>query len=372
MKVIALSRWMVIASFGVALSSGSVNYSSVSRIAVAIVFLGIMAFFHELGHFLAGKRFGVFVHEFGLGFGPSLISFRVGETRYSLKLFPLGGFVRFAGEPGGGGVGDDAAVPVERRFYSQPALGKAVIVAAGPVMNLILAALLFFLVFSVTGLDRTTPFIGEVTPGRPAAQAGMLPGDRVVEVEGHTVSKWEDMVTVVRRRPGLPTRFVVERDGRQLEMVITPENVNGTGVIGVRSRVEKARLHPVEGVVGAFKETVYVVTFWVQGLIETIAGKVRPEITGPVGISQILGEAASAGITPFLYLLGAISANLGLINLLPIPALDGSRLLFAVVEGVRGKPVDPEKENFIHFIGFAILMALFVIITYRDIMRLIM
>lgn len=368
--MVLLSMWCV--TFAVAMSLVAPGDSPAFRIAVAIVFLGIMAFFHELGHFLAGKRFGVFVHEFGLGFGPSLVSFRVGETRYSLKLFPLGGFVRFAGEPGSGAAGDDVAVPVERRFYSQPALGKAVIVAAGPIMNLILAALLFFLVFSVTGLDRTTPFIGEVTPGKPAAQAGMLPGDRVVEVEGYPVRKWEDMVTVVRRRPGLPTRFVVERDGRQLEMVITPENVNGVGMIGVQSRLERLRLHPVEGMVSAFKETVYVVTFWVKGLIETIAGKVRPEITGPVGIGQILGEAASAGITPFLYLLGAISANLGLINLLPIPALDGSRLLFAAVEGIRGKPVDPEKENFIHFIGFAILMALFVVITYRDIMRLIM
>ncbi|HHY35565.1 MAG TPA: RIP metalloprotease RseP [Firmicutes bacterium] len=364
--------WVVIPLLGAALSFGAVNDSSVFRVALAIVFLGVMAFFHELGHFLAGKRFGVFVHEFGLGFGPSLVSFKLGETRYSLKLFPLGGFVRFAGEAGGGLSREDSAVPVERRFYSQPALRKSVIVAAGPVMNLLLAAFLFFLVFSVTGLDRTTPFIGEVIPGKPAAQGGMLPGDRIVAVEGQPVQKWEDMVAVVRRRPGLPTRFVVERNGRQLELVITPESVNGVGLIGVQSRLERSRMHPVEGIVSAFKETVYVVTFWVKGLVETIAGKVRPEITGPVGISQILGEAASAGIAPFLYLLGAISANLGLINLLPIPALDGSRLLFAAIEGVRGKPVDPEKENFIHFIGFAILMALFVIITYRDIMRLIM
>ncbi|MBE3519350.1 MAG: RIP metalloprotease RseP [Firmicutes bacterium] len=367
-----MSTWMIAPLLGAAIPLGALNDSPVFRVAVAIIFLGVMAFFHELGHFLAGKKFGVFVHEFGLGFGPSLVSFKLGETRYSLRLFPLGGFVRFAGEAGGGLSREDSAVPVERHFYSQPALAKSVIVAAGPVMNLFLAAFLFFLVFSVTGLDRTTPFIGHVLPGKPAAAAGMLPGDRIVQVEGQTIKNWEDMVSIVRRRPGLPTRFVVERDGQELELVITPESANGVGVIGVQSRLERSRMHPIEGIVTAFKETVYVVTFWVKGLVETVSGKARPEVTGPVGIGQILGEAASAGISPFLYLLGAISANLGLINLLPIPALDGSRLLFAAIEGVRGKPVDPEKENFIHLIGFAILMALFVIITYRDIMRLIM
>ncbi|MGI6627368.1 MAG: RIP metalloprotease RseP [Bacillota bacterium] len=336
----------------------------------ALIYLGILVVFHELGHFIAGKLLGVYIHEFSVGFGPKILSKKAGETYFSWRIIPLGGFVRFAGEEGSEKE-EDTDIPQERLLYSLPPGKRALIMFAGPLMNLLVAALAFFLVFSLVGFGRPTTQIAEVVPGYPAYDAGILAGDRVVQVEDAPVVEWEDMVAVVRNRAGIPTKITVARESEVITVTLTPIEVSGTGVIGVRSGVTFARLGVLQGIKEGFLETFYVSYAWITGIIGMIIGKIAPEVTGPVGISQLLGEAAKHGLGQLLYLIGALSANLGLINLLPIPALDGSRLLFAGIEAIRGKPIDPDKESFVHFIGFFLLMILFVVITYKDILRLI-
>lgn len=340
------------------------------QVITALVFLGILVFFHELGHFVAGRISGVFIHELSLGFGPAVLSKVRGDTRYSLRVIPFGGYVRFAGEEGLQKE-EDQQLPKERLLCSQPPLIRSFIIFSGPLMNFIVAVLAFFIVFSFTGIGRPTTYIGEVVPGYPAYQSGIRPGDKILKVEDVAVVEWQDMVKVVQRRPGIPTEITLQRDSEVITVTVIPVEVGGVGVIGVKTDVVFQRLGIRRGLLAGIKETLLVIITWTQGIIGMILGKIAPEVAGPVGISQILGEAAKLGVSQFLYLVGALSANLGLINLLPIPALDGSRLLFAGLEAVRGKPLDPEKESFVHFVGFFLLMVIFVVITYKDILRLI-
>ena len=227
----------------------------------------------------------------------------------------------------------------------------------------------FFIVFSFVGLDGP-PLSSGSGSGISAHESGILPGDKVVRVEDVQVVEWEDMVRVIQPRAGIPTKITVERNGEELTFTVVPVDSEGVGVIGVRSGVEFVRLGVIEGIREGFRETFYVSVVWITGVFGMIVGKVAPEVTGPLGISQILGEAARHGLGSLLYLAGAISANLALINLLPIPALDGSRLFFVGIEAVRGKPIDPEKESFVHLVGFFLLMIAFLVVTYKDILRL--
>lgn len=326
--------------------------------------------FHELGHFLAGRAAGVYVHEFAVGMGPVIFSRQAAETRYTLRLIPVGGFTRFAGEEGKD-RDEDVDIPQHRLLNAQSPGRKAMIVAFGPIANLLIASLAFMAVFSVVGLNRPTTTISEVMPGYPAESVGILAGDVIVSVAGVATPSWEEMTATVQPRASKATEIVVRRKHEDLKFTVTPLNVNGVGVIGVRPEFAVARLGLLHGLAEGLRETFIVSIEWVRGIFGMLIGKIAPEVTGPVGITQILGEAAKTGAGELLYLLGALSANLGLFNLLPVPALDGSRLIFAGVEAVTRKPIDPDKESFIHFVGFFLLMALFVVITYKDILRLI-
>ncbi len=337
---------------------------------VALVSLGVLVVFHELGHFIAAKRLGVYVHEFSIGFGPRLFTRDTEETQFSFRIIPLGGFVRFAGGEGENEE-EDANIPKDRLLYSLSPGKRSLILLAGPMMNLLVATLAFFLVFSFVGFGRPTTVISEVVPEYPAHESGMRAGDRVIRVEDVEVSHWEDMVRIVQTRAHVPTQISVDRDGQELTFTLVPVDSSGMGVIGVKSGVVFDRLGVFQGIKEGFKETVFVSVAWIGGILGMITGKIPAEVTGPIGISQILGEAARHGLGSLLYLVGAISANLGLINLLPIPALDGSRLLFAGAEALRGKPIDPDKEGSIHLVGLVLLMIVFLVITYKDILRLI-
>lgn len=337
---------------------------------MAVVLLGVLVSFHELGHFLAGRGKGVYVHEFAIGMGPTLFSRQGEETKYSLRLIPVGGFTKFAGEEGPD-RDEDAAIPKDRLLNAQSAGRRAWIVFAGPLANLLIASLAFFAVFSFVGLNRPTNALGEVMAGYPAEKAGLLPGDVVVSVDGVPTPTWEAMTQAIKPKVGQLLTIVVSRGNEEIPVSLTPIDVSGVGVIGIRPTFVVERLGLMRGLYEGIKETLIVSLVWVRGIFSMLVGRIAPEVTGPVGITQILGEAARTGIGELIYLFGALSANLGLINLMPIPALDGSRLVFAGVEAVRGRPIDPEKESFVHFIGFFLLMALFVVITYKDILRLI-
>ncbi|ADU51124.1 membrane-associated zinc metalloprotease [Thermaerobacter marianensis DSM 12885] len=336
-----------------------------------IAVFALLIVIHELGHFWAAKRSGVLVHEFALGFGPRLAYVRRGETEYSLRLLPLGGFVRMAGmQPDEEGLED---VPPPRRFLGRPLGDRLKIIAAGPVMNVVLAVVLFTLVFAVIGVPVARPVVGEVVAGYPAAEAGLRPGDRIVAIDGQPVESWEQVVEGIQGAGQRPVEITVRRGEATLTVRVTPRpdpQRPGVGVVGIRPQVETARTGVVEAVVRGAQATYQVAAGFVLALVHLITGQGGFDIIGPVGIGRQIGEAARVGLSQVVLLAAVLSANLALVNLLPIPALDGGRLLFLAVEAVRGRPVDPEQENLIHFVGFALLMLLAIVITYRDLLRL--
>jgi regulator of sigma E protease len=340
------------------------------QIALALLLIGLLVTFHELGHYLAGRFTGVYIHEFAVGFGPTIVSRETDETRYSLRLIPVGGFCRFAGEDADK-TEDDQHIPKHRLLSSQSPGKRALIMVSGSLANILVAALAFCIVFAFVGVNRANTTILETIPGYPAANVGLLPGDKILQIDETKTESWEQLVTSIQDKAGVPISIVYEREGQVSTVTVTPIEVNGVGMLGIRPTTERAREGVIKGFYNGVKETVLVSFLWIQGILGMILGKVAPEIAGPVGITQILGEAAGIGLGELMYLAGALSANLALMNLLPIPALDGSRLMFLAIEAVRGRPIDPEKESMVHFMGFLLLMTLFAVVTYQDILRLI-
>ncbi|MEW5933294.1 MAG: M50 family metallopeptidase [Bacillota bacterium] len=333
---------------------------------VAVLVLGLLVVVHEAGHFLAARRAGVKVHEFTIGFGPALYRRRFGDTYYALRLIPWGAGVRIAGmEPG--------ELDDPEGFARRPVRTRAGVILAGPLMNLLLAVVLFTLLFGVLGISRATLTVAQVLPGHPAEKAGLQPGDRIVEVDGRPVASWSQVAMAVQASPGRPLILTVERDGTRRQVVVEPEPSPAdarTGFIGLAPRAEFRREPLPVALWSGVRETYRVTVLLVRGLLLAIAGRVEARLMGPVGIGELIGQVARTGLRELMYLTGVLSANLALFNLLPIPALDGSRLVFLGVEAARGRPVDPARENLIHLVGFALLMILFLVITYMDLARL--
>jgi regulator of sigma E protease len=334
----------------------------VTAISSVIVF-GLIVMIHELGHFITAKLTDMKVYEFSLGFGPLLYKTNKGETQYSLRVFPLGGYVKIAGE--------DENTDDERSIQNKPLWARVLVILAGPVMNFVLAAVLIASIGFFTGV--TTTVVDEITPGQPAEKAGIKPGDKIISIGGQKVSKWEEVVTLVGGSPGKTLDITFVREGKNRNVELVPLGVkesNGTerGVIGIKSKIK--RFNPIAALSDGISRTYWMSTMILKGLILMIMGKMKADIIGPVGIVQMVGQAAQVGVYNLLYLASIISVNLGLFNLLPIPALDGSRLVFYGVEWLRGKPIDPEKEGLIHVIGFTLLIVFMILIAYKDILKL--
>lgn len=339
-----------------------------STLTSAILVFALMILFHELGHFVAAKMAGITVHEFSIGFGPKLIGFKSGGTLYAVRILPLGGYVRMAGMEN-----NDYDDP--NGFNHKTVKSRAGVIFAGPFMNFVLALVLFVVTFTVIGIPQysNSNIIGEVIPGRPAEAAGLRAGDKIIAANGKTVSNWEDLVTIVRANPEREMTLQVLRQGREVSFKVTPElePQQKIGQIGIRQEVAWQHMGFGEAVVNGLKQTGYLIMAILGSIGQLISGTAPPGgLAGPVGITQMIGEAAQGGLAYLLNFAGILSINLGLINLLPIPALDGSRLIFLGIEGVRGRPVEPDKENLIHMIGFALLMLLFLVVTYNDVVRL--
>ena len=262
-----------------------------------------------------------------------------------------------------------------KRFDKKPVLIRMMVIIAGPLMNFLLAVLIYMFIFATLGtpVDYTTK-IGSIIENSPAQSAGIKAGDYVSEVDGVTVKNWTQLVGIVHNKPGQEIKLTLQRQGSTLSVQVVPklDKEQNVGIIGITP------LDPIyqkmgwwESIKGAVSR-VYLITYeTLKGLGQMIIGKISTEsISGPVGIIQLIDQTAKFGLIYLINLMAFISINLGLINMIPIPALDGSRLMFLIVEAFRGRPVNPSKENFVHFIGFALLMALMVIITYRDILRL--
>lgn len=339
-----------------------------AALAIVVVF-GTLIFIHEFGHFILAKRAGVQVDEFALGFGPRLFAVRRGETEYTLRIFPLGGFVRMAGMYPQRDQ-DVTIAPPGRGFNDKTVWQRMAIVVAGPVMNLVLAAVLLILVLSAVGVPRPTLMVEALEEGRPAAVAGLRPGDRVVAIDDRPLKDWLDLQQRVGASPGRDLTFLVRRDGQELTFVVRPEEEDGRGFVGIHPAVVVSRFGLAEAVPQGVAWTIRIVVLTISGLAAAIQGEGASDILGPVGIGQQIGKATRLGLNYLMVMAAVLSANLGLLNLLPIPALDGSRLVFLFYEAVRGRPLDQEKENWIHAVGFALLMALLLTVTYRDLLRL--
>lgn len=330
----------------------------------SIFVFGILIFFHELGHFLVAKRAGVAVQEFALGFGPKAISWNAGGTDYSLRIFPLGGFVRLTGE-------DPEEIDEPGSFQKQRVATRFTVIAAGPFMNFLLAVVLFSLIyFAFTGITVFPIQIGQILEGQRADQVGLEVGDTLLTINGEAIETWDQVVKVINENPEKEILMVVEREGTVLDFPVVPktDEETGRGLIGIGPKTQRYQLIPSLRL--GFANTWRFINFIIVSLVGMIRGQIPADIAGPVGIISIVGEVAQTGLVNLLSLAAVLSINLGLINLLPIPALDGSRLVFLLVEGVRGRPVDPKKESFVHFVGFTVLILLMIFIAYRDFIRL--
>ncbi|KAF0825819.1 RIP metalloprotease RseP [Cytobacillus firmus] len=416
-----------------------------STVIAFIVIFGALVFFHELGHLIFAKRAGILCREFAIGFGPKVFSFKKDETVYTIRLLPIGGFVRMAGEDPemveikpGYRIGlildkneevskiilnnkdkypdarivevEDADIehtlvikgyvegeedesiqifkvsrsavlvedgtetliaPYDRQFASKTLGQRTMAIFAGPMMNFVLAFIVFVLIALLQGIPTNEPALGKLTPDGAAYEAGLKEGDMVQSVDGAEISSWSDVVEIIRKNPSEELEFLVERNGQEHTITVTPkvQDVEGEkiGIIGVYSPMEKS---PLKAITYGAKETY----FWTKEIFVMLGKLVTGQfsidaLSGPVGIYVSTDTVAKSGIFYLMKWAGILSINLGIMNLLPIPALDGGRLMFFAVEAVRGKPIDRHKEGMVHFIGFALLMLLMLVVTWNDIQR---
>jgi regulator of sigma E protease len=347
-----------------------------SFIAVILVF-GMVIFIHELGHFMAAKLSHVMVLEFCLGMGPKLFGFKGKETEYVLRLLPIGGMCVMAGEPDGLNKDEPPVYEESRRFDRQPPWIRAVISVAGPMMNFVLAVALFVLIFSALGIPAGYDNqIQEVVPASVAEDAGILAGDRLVSVDGKPTSTWNDILLAIQSHSGETINVELERQGQVRALAITPQvdAESGRKMIGIKTGPGSLlweKVSPMAGIQAGFSQAGATFVMIIQALRQLFSGGVAiQELSGPVGIVQVIAQTAKEGLVSLAYLTAFLSINIGICNLLPIPALDGGKLLFIFISVVTRRPINPEKEGMIHFAGLVMLLMLMVVITYFDVLRI--
>jgi regulator of sigma E protease len=356
-----------------------------------VVVLTIVVFIHELGHFLVGRWCGIKVDAFSIGFGPELFAFtdRKG-TRWRIAALPLGGYVKFHGDANGASMTDDAAVSgmpeAERKvtFAAQALWKRASVVAAGPVANFILALAIFTGVFYFAGRAVLTPRIDGVVAGSAAEAAGFKSGDLVLEIDGEKIGSFNDLQRIVTAAPDRSLAFLIDREGQGLRLtatprlkeIVTPVGKSRVGQLGIEAggKRENWRMETyglVDSVKLAGAETWFVLSSTAKYLGALVIGRESTDqLSGPAGLAQASGEMAKLGLTAFLNLVAILSISIGLLNLAPVPLLDGGHLLFYAIEGIRGRAL-PEKAQEIGFrIGIAVVGCLMVVATYNDILRL--
>lgn len=341
------------------------------KIIIAILIFSIIIIFHELGHFLLAKANGIRVNEFCLGLGPTIIGFTKGETKYSLKLFPIGGACMMEGE--------DEESNDNRAFGKKPVWARISVVAAGPVFNFIMAFVFAFILICNIGYDL--PVLSDVSEGYPAEAAGMQAGDTIIKIDNSRIHFFRDISVYTQFHPGETVMVTYERDGSRYETQITPQYNEEYGyyMYGFQGSTKNTHGNVFENL----KYSAYEVSYWIKVTLNSlralITGQVGVnEMSGPVGIVNMIGDSYEQSVTQgyymmilqMLYITIFLSANLGVMNLLPLPALDGGRLFFMLIELVRGKRVDPDKEGMVHFVGMMLLFALMFFTFFNDIRRL--
>ena len=338
------------------------------KFIIAILIFSILVLFHELGHFLLAKKNGIRVNEFSLGLGPTLVGFTRGETKYSLKLLPFGGACMMEGE--------DGDSTDDRAFTNKSVWAHISVVVAGPVFNFIMAFIFAFILTLCIGYDK--PVVYDVMEGYPAQEAGMEAGDLIRSMNGKRIHFYREVTMYSFFHPGEAVDITYERDGEIYETMLQPafDEESQRYLIGFYG----SGLQTKGSVWEALKYSAFEVKYWISTTIDSlrmlVTGRVSAkDLSGPVGIVKTIGDTYDSSrkegaYMVFLNMLNMtifLSANLGVMNLLPIPALDGGRLIFLLVEVVRRKRVDPEKEGMVHFVGLMILMVLMVFVLFNDI-----
>lgn len=352
-----------------------------------LVVLSVIIFVHELGHYWVARACGVRIDTFSIGFGRELLGWtNRNGTRWRVAAIPLGGYVKFFGDAGAASSPDEAlaAMPPEDRavcFHYKPLWQRAAIVAAGPGINFVFAILVFALLFATVGQPRTEPVVTNVLPDMPAAEAGIRVGDRIVSADGVAITRFQELRNHVALRADTPIRLVVERDGSPLELTVTPRRTTvdtgpggeaEMGVIGVQAEgVELVRHGPLQSLWLGVVETWLVAENSLTYVGRILTGmESGDQLSGPIGIAKVSGDVAQIGILAVISLMATLSVAIGLINLFPVPMLDGGHLLFYAVEAVRGRPLGERAQEFGFRIGLALILCLFVFATWNDLNRL--
>jgi regulator of sigma E protease len=348
-------------------------------IVSVIILLGILIFAHEFGHFLAAKYSGVGVLKFSLGFGPKLIGKKIGETEYRISLIPLGGYVKLLGESENERLAEEDE---KRSFFKQPVLKRAAIVSAGPIFNFLLAILIFTIVYMV-GVPTLTTYISAVQEGSPAFEAGIREGDLIAAIDGEEITRWERLAEIISKSDGGELRMTMKRGEQLRDVLLKPrlykaKNIFGEDIesfkIGVSPSTEHTvveRMNPFKAFWTSLKQTWFISKLTVLSIVKILEGVVSPRtLGGPIMIAQIAGTQVKEGIIPFVLFMALLSINLAILNLLPIPILDGGHLFFYLVEAISGREINIKWREMAQQIGLVILIALMIFVFIMDIERL--
>jgi len=332
----------------------------------------VIAVAHEWGHMFFAKKAGIRVPEFGIGFGPTLFSWNKNNTLYKINLLPILGYVKIAGLDA-----DDEQekqIPENEKYYNKPVSKRFLPIAAGALTNLFLGFVVFSLIFMISGIPAgISNEISAISPGSEAAKIGLKPGDQLLSINGKSYKKPEDAIKLIHKSADKELTLGIQRKGSQLSIKATPKlhKRMKVGLIGFSLKAIKQRVNPFKAVYYGFKETFGLAMMILVIVGRLLVGKISVgDLAGPVGIAQITGQYASHGFLSLMSFLGFFSVNVAILNLLPLPALDGGRLFFVILEAIRRKPISIEKENKIHSVGLFLLLGLLAVLTVNDILRI--
>lgn len=350
-----------------------------TNIFAFVIVLGVLIFFHELGHFLVARFFGVGVERFSLGFGPRIFGKKIGITDYRLSAIPLGGYVKMVGEDLDAEI-DPEEIPIS--FTHKHVFKRILIVAAGPAFNLLLAVIIFFWMFQINGLYVLKPAVGRVTTGSAAETGGLKRGDLIMAIDGQAIVSWEEMAEIISTSGGRSLSLTVRREGEAVELSVAPrlkpgKNLFGEDieryVIGIVAAGEtfQKRLNPFQAAWESVAQTYEIMRLTVLSVVKLVQGVISTKtLGGPIMIAQMAGEQAKAGAGHLVFFIALISINLAILNFLPIPVLDGGHLLFFFIEAVIGRPVNTKMREVAQQVGIFVLIMLMLFVFYNDIARI--
>ena len=338
-------------------------------LAAAIFVFGLLVLVHEWGHFITAKLTGMRVDEFAIGFGPQIFKTRRGETVYSLRAIPLGGFNDIAGmDPADNPAGD-------RGFCEKPVFSRMIVILAGSTMNFIMPIVIFFGIYATMGIAKpaTEPIIGAIIEGKAAEKAGLLDGDKILSIDGEKVATWQELTEKIKSsEPEKSLAIEYERNSEVGKVSLTPEFDSTTQryLIGVQSAVTYEETSLAGAFLVSLNHTADILKMMIDSLIALVQSPSQADVAGPIGITKMAGQVAERGFIPLLNFAALLSLNLGIINLLPIPALDGGHFVSLAIEAVRGKPLSPKALMYTQRVGVALLLLLTVVVTTSDVLKI--